>query len=97
MSTACPKAIILATGDELASPGSAHETPGSIPESISFAITAFLSDNGVDVVRSMRLADEKDRLEEAATLALTEADLIIVTGGASVGGEGLCSRHVRGA
>ncbi len=80
-----PRAIILATGDELASPGNAHKTPGCIPESVSFAIRAFLYGLGADVIRSVRLADEKKRLEAAASDALTEADLIIVTGGASVG------------
>lgn len=80
-----PEAIILATGDELASPGSAHKSPGCIPESVSFAIRAFLTDLGAQVIGSVRLADNMDRLEAAASDALEKADLIVVTGGASVG------------
>ncbi|MDP1778090.1 MAG: molybdopterin molybdenumtransferase MoeA, partial [Brevundimonas sp.] len=33
-----PRVIILGTGDELAEPGQALETPGSIPESVSFGV-----------------------------------------------------------
>jgi len=80
-----PKAVILATGDELVAPGAAHETPGSIPESVSFGAASFLSAQGVEVLRSERLADQPDRLSEAASRALADADIVVVTGGASVG------------
>ncbi len=80
-----PKAVILATGDELVAPGAAHETPGSITESVSYGVAAFLSAHGVEVLRSERLADQPDSLSEAATCALEDADIVVVTGGASVG------------
>ena len=80
-----PKAVILATGDELVAPGAAHEAPGSIPESVSFGVATFLSVHGVEVLRSERLADQPDRLSEAASGALADADIVVVTGGASVG------------
>ncbi len=80
-----PKAVILATGDELVAPGQAHKTPGSIPESVSFGVAALLSAHGVEVVRSERLADCPDSLSEAASRALDDGDIVVVTGGASVG------------
>ena len=80
-----PKAVILATGDELVAPGAAHETPGSIPESVSFGAASFLSAHGIEVLRSERLADQPDRLSEAASRAVVDADIVVVTGGASVG------------
>lgn len=80
-----PKVAILATGDELAPPGRAHEQNGRIPESISFGLRIFAEQNGADVLRSERLADQPDRLSEAASRALNDADLVVVTGGASVG------------
>tara|TARA_R110000850_G_scaffold64116_3_gene144300 strand:- start:93837 stop:95021 length:1185 start_codon:yes stop_codon:yes gene_type:complete len=80
-----PRLVILATGDELAAPGQAHERVGAIPESISFGIRAFAEERGATVLRSLRLADDPEILIPAATTALEDADLVIVIGGASVG------------
>ncbi len=80
-----PRVIILGTGDELAEPGRALETPGSIPESVSFGVAALARQCGGEVVARRRLTDTPGLLEAAARLALEEADLVVVTGGASVG------------
>ena len=80
-----PRVVILGTGDELAEPGQALETPGSIPESVSFGVAALARQYGAEVIARRRLPDTPDRLEAAARQALDEADLIVVTGGASVG------------
>lgn len=80
-----PRIIILGTGDELAEPGQALETPGSIPESVSFGVAALARQCGGEVVERRRLTDTPETLEAAARLALSEADLVVVTGGASVG------------
>ena len=80
-----PRVVILGTGDELAEPGQALETPGSIPESVSFGVTGLVRQLGGDVIARRRLADAPETLEAAARLALAEADLVVVTGGASVG------------
>ena len=80
-----PRIVILGTGDELAEPGQALETPGSIPESVSFGVAALVRQCGGEVVERHRLTDTPVTLEAAARLALSEADLVVVTGGASVG------------
>jgi len=80
-----PRVVILGTGDELAEPGQAIETPGSVPESVSFGVATLACQYGAEVIARRRLADAPDRLEAAARQALDEADLIVVTGGASVG------------
>ena len=80
-----PRIVILGTGDELAEPGQALETPGSIPESVSFGVAALARQCGGEVVERRRLTDTPETLEAAARLALSEADLVVVTGGASVG------------
>lgn len=80
-----PKLIILTTGDELASPGTAHENLGHIPETVSHSIAAYAADLGGHILRSERLVDDLDTLAKSAGRALKEADVIIVTGGASVG------------
>lgn len=86
LSVVCrPRVVILGTGDELVEPGQALETPGSIPESVSFGVAALARQYGAEVIARRRLTDTPDTLETAARQALDDADLIVVTGGASVG------------
>lgn len=80
-----PRVVILGTGDELAEPGQALETPGSIPESVSFGVAALARQYGAEIIARRRLADTPATLEAAARQALEDGDLIVVTGGASVG------------
>jgi molybdopterin molybdotransferase len=80
-----PKIAILGTGDELAEPGSAADVPGAIPESVSLGVAALAADWGASVIGRSRLRDDLRAMEQAAGHALQEADLVVVTGGASVG------------
>ena len=80
-----PTALILGTGDELATPGSAAGKPGAIPESVSFGVAALAEDWGASVNERIHLPDDLKAMEMAAARALERADLIVVTGGASVG------------
>lgn len=80
-----PKVIILVTGDELASPGTAYRTPGLIAESVSYGVATFAEQCGAQILRSEYLADDPEALSASAQRALNEADVVIVTGGASVG------------
>lgn len=80
-----PRITILGTGDELAAPGTAREQPTSIPQSLSFGIAAMAEQWGGEYVGSEMLSDDRGALELAAAAALHRADLVIVTGGASVG------------
>lgn len=80
-----PRVAVLGTGDELAEPGCALETPGAIPDSVSFGIAALVEAWGGEIIERRRLVDDPIQLEAAARQALEAADLIVVTGGASVG------------
>jgi molybdopterin molybdotransferase len=80
-----PGILVLGTGDELAPPGQARDRPGAIPESVSFGVAALAAQWGGRSLGSRRLADDLAALERAAGEALAQADLVIVTGGASVG------------
>ena len=80
-----PRVIVLATGDELAAPGHARNSSGAIPESVAFGVAAMVRRWGGECVACKRLPDEPDVLESAAREALGAADLVVVTGGASVG------------
>jgi molybdopterin molybdotransferase len=80
-----PRLVILGTGDELAEPGTARATPGGIPESVSLGVAAFAEDWGAQVLARKRLRDDLPMLEREAAEALAIADVVVVTGGASVG------------
>ena len=80
-----PRLALLGTGDELAEPGTARGRIGSIPESVSFGIAAIAERHGAEIVLRARLRDDLAELEAGAAAALDAADLVVVTGGASVG------------
>jgi len=80
-----PAVLVLCTGDELAPPGEARGRLGAIPESVSFGVAAFAEQWGGRSLGSHRLADDLPAMERAAGDALEQADLVVVTGGASVG------------
>ncbi len=80
-----PSVVVLATGDELAAPGTARERPGAVPDSVSIAVASMAEDWGARVLRRERLPDDPDTLTKAGARALADADVTVVTGGASVG------------
>jgi molybdopterin molybdotransferase len=80
-----PRVSILSTGDELAEPGTAARRPDAIPESVSLGIAAMASEWGAAVTGRQRLRDDLAAMQQAAEQAIAHSDLVIVTGGASVG------------
>jgi molybdopterin molybdotransferase len=80
-----PRVQILSTGDELAEPGTAHERLDAIPESVSLGVAALAEQWGGLGIGRARLRDDLPGMEAAAKSAIAEADIVIVTGGASVG------------
>lgn len=80
-----PVVRILSTGDELAEPGSARERPATIPDSVSPGIAALAGEWGATCTGRTRLTDELASMQAAASDAVQNADVVVVTGGASVG------------
>jgi len=80
-----PKVMIVATGDELRTPGADTSRPDMIPESVSFGIAELARNFGGDVTVHARLPDDLGRLQAAAAEMLDKADIVVVIGGASVG------------
>jgi molybdopterin molybdotransferase len=78
-----PRVAILATGDEIVQPGEALG-PGQIVSSNSWALAAFVDANGGEAVNIGIAPDEKATLKTMAEQA-RGADLLVTTGGASVG------------
>ena len=80
-----PRVAIIGTGDELAAPGQAYQREDAIPESVTFGVAAMVQQAGAAIVYRATGMDQLPALEALAAAALDAADLVIVTGGASVG------------
>ncbi len=76
------RVAILASGDELVAPGAAL-TANALPESNGAMLTAMLADLPVDVIDLGILPDRLDAI--VAAFATVDADILVTTGGASVG------------
>ncbi|MER6159776.1 gephyrin-like molybdotransferase Glp [Streptomyces sp. NPDC001868] len=79
-----PRVVVLSTGSELIPPG---ETPatGQIYDSNSFALTAAARDAGAIAYRVGAVADDAETLRSTIEDQLVRADLVVTTGGVSVG------------
>jgi len=79
-----PRCAILATGDELVDPATTPK-PGQIRESNSFTITALVQAAGGDPIYLGRTPDIATAIEDQLHHAMDVADVILVSGGSSVG------------
>ena len=78
-----PRAAVLATGSELRTPGEPLR-PGQIYEANGLILDAQLRSAGAEVDRLPSVADDEDAHREAIARGL-QADLLLTTGGVSVG------------
>jgi molybdopterin molybdotransferase len=78
--------VVLSTGSELAEPGSPI-VPGRIWDSNSFMIAAAAREAGCLAYRQAIVRDHPDEVLPAIEDQLARADLMITTGGVSMGGE----------
>jgi molybdopterin molybdotransferase len=89
-----PKVAILATGDELVMPGSAPG-PGQIVYSNGYALRALARDEGADVIDLGIAADTVEATTQGIRRARDSgADILVTTGGASVGDHDLVKRSL---
>jgi molybdopterin molybdotransferase len=80
-----PKVVILSTGSELVEPGTRALSPGEIFDSNSFALLAQALEAGADARRMVSASDDADALRPAMEEALASADVVVTSGGVSVG------------
>lgn len=81
-----PRVVVLSTGSELAEPGTPI-VPGRIWDSNSFMIAAAAREAGCLACRQAIVPDHADEVLPAIEDQLVRADLMITTGGVSMGGE----------
>lgn len=79
-----PRVVVLSTGSELVQPGESLAA-GTIYDSNSFALAAAARDAGAIAYRVGAVADDADTLRSVIEDQLIRADLLVTTGGVSVG------------
>jgi molybdopterin molybdotransferase len=80
-----PRIALLPTGDELLAPGGPLPHSGAIFESVSFGLCGLIRAWGAEPVCAPVAADRPDAIARALNAARTNADLVVMIGGASVG------------
>jgi molybdopterin molybdotransferase len=83
-----PRVALLSTGDEVAEPGTARK-PGQIYDANRFALRASVEQCGGAVVDLGIVADRRDELRATLLQAADMADVVITSGGVSVGAHDL--------
>ena len=81
-----PRVVVLSTGDELTEPGTPL-VPGRIWDSNSYMIAACAREAGAVAYRHSVVPDDPAGVLPALEEQLSRADLLITTGGVSMGGE----------
>ncbi|MBE9166893.1 molybdopterin molybdotransferase MoeA [Pleurocapsales cyanobacterium LEGE 06147] len=79
-----PRVAILSTGDELVSPEQPLK-PGQIVDSNQYALASFVTSNGGIPIKLGIIPDDRQQLKTVIASAIKSADLVLSTGGVSVG------------
>ena len=79
-----PRVAILSTGDELVTPEQTLQ-PGQIVDSNQYALASFVAQQGAIPVKLGIVRDRPEELKQAIAKAIASADLVLSTGGVSVG------------
>lgn len=79
-----PKVAIIITGNEIQDLGSPLE-PGQIYNANGPALESWLRNLGISEIQQIKVLDQKEAVVEVLSHALEEYDLVIFTGGISVG------------
>ena len=80
-----PEVVVLSTGTELVEPGERELEPGEIYDSNSFAVIAQAREIGAKARRVSAASDDAEVLRDAVKEALQTADVVVTSGGVSVG------------
>src|SRR5215469_5634226 len=81
-----PRVTVISTGDELVEPGN-RLIPGQIWESNGTMLAAAAREAGYDAQRHPIVRDDTESVLSAVQDALASADILITSGGVSMGGE----------
>lgn len=86
-----PRVAVLATGDELVPPGQ-PALPHQVYESNRVLVAALAREAGADVTHLARARDDEAELRDTLSRLAPQVDVLLTTGGASVGDRDLVKR-----
>ena len=79
-----PRVVVLVSGDEVVQDGGPL-LPGQVPDANGPLVAAYLAQWGVPLLRLKAVADRPDAVHAAMARAFEDAELVLTTGGVSVG------------
>jgi molybdopterin molybdotransferase len=79
-----PKVALISTGDEIVDPTKTPK-PGQIRNVNQYALRAMIAEGGGETVDFGVIKDDRPLFEKTMDRALTSADLVMISGGSSVG------------
>jgi molybdopterin molybdotransferase len=79
-----PRLAVICTGDELRAPGEPLG-PGEIHNSNAAMLVALAARCGARTIPATRMPDDREATEDALRDALASSDVVVITGGVSVG------------
>lgn len=80
-----PRVVILSTGDEVVTPETAALAPGQVRDATASALAGQVVEAGGSPVPAGIVADDPGALSAALRAAVSDADLVVVSAGSSVG------------
>ncbi len=86
-----PRVSIISTGDEIVHPGTVPQ-PGQIRDTNSYLIAGMVSEGGGIPERKGIFKDEAAVIREVIEQSMTDSDVIVISGGTSVGTKDLIAR-----
>ncbi len=80
-----PRVAIIATGSEILDLGVDSDNPSQIRSSNNYTLAALFELGGAEVIQLGTVGDDKDKIMQTFQTALESADIVVSTGGVSVG------------
>ncbi len=80
-----PRVAVIATGSEILDLGEHSENPAQIRSSNNYTLAALFASAGAEVIQLGTAPDDKDALMKTFENAMESADILVSTGGVSVG------------
>jgi molybdopterin molybdotransferase len=80
-----PRVAVMSTGDEVVAPETAVLEPGKIRDSNRFVLHGVLTELGAEILDFGIIGDDADLIGETLRKAADEADVVVTSGGVSMG------------
>jgi molybdopterin molybdotransferase len=91
----CPRVAVISSGDEII-PVSQKPEPGQIRDANGYALSALVRTAGAEPIPSGIVPDDAGMLAAAISRGLTQADVVAISGGSSVGTRDLMVEVISG-